>query len=91
MKGCDCQLKGWGQLMKRCGQLMKGWGQSVRRQGQHWMNSAAPLCLRIQGRSQDGHEGVEEEAGPWILLSLDTHIQSLYNVNKNGPVVCVQI
>ena len=57
---------------------MKGWGQSVRRQGQHWMNSAAPLCRRTQGRSQDDHEGVEEETGPGRLLSLDTHTQCLY-------------
>ena len=57
---------------------MKGWGQSVRKRGQHWMNSAAPLCLRTRGRSQDGHEGVGEEVGPWILLSLDTHNQRLY-------------
>ena len=58
---------------------MKGRGQSVRRQDQHQMNSAALLCLHTQGCGQDGCEGVEEGVGPcWRLLSLDTHIQSLY-------------
>ena len=31
--------------------------------------------------------GWRKRAGPWILLSLDTHNQCLYNVNKNGLVV----
>ena len=50
------------------------------RQDQHRMNSAAPVCLHTQGQGcLDGHEGVEEGVGPcWRLLSLDTHIQSLY-------------
>ena len=43
------------------------------------MNSAAPLCLHTQGRGcLDGREGVEEGVEPWRLLSLGTHIQSLY-------------
>ena len=57
---------------------MKGRGQLVRKEDQHQMNSAALVYLHTQGCGHDGCEGVEEGVRPWRLLSLDTHIQSLY-------------